>query len=230
MNRSRTSNSGPWAAGAAKIPLIVIVSAPSGAGKTTLCHRLIAESGGRSVFSVSCTTRAPRPGEVEGREYWFLEESEFLLRAQRGEFLEYARVHDHYYGTLKRTVADHLAAGRDVYLDIDVQGAKQIRAVAALPMDNGRILPIEAFVCPVFLLPPSMEVLERRLRDRALDSEEVVRRRMTNALDELKHWDQYDYIVVNDDLDRAVAEVQGILSVERRRVSRFLALHGAAGD
>jgi guanylate kinase len=204
----------------------VIVSAPSGAGKTTLCHRIIDKANGSAVFSVSCTTRRPRPGEENGREYWFLSEDDFLRRVEANEFLEHAKVHDHYYGTLKQTVGEHLSAGRDVFLDIDVQGAEQIRATSSLRMNEDQVLPLEAFLCQVFLLPPSMEILEARLRGRASDPEDEVRQRMRNAHAELTHWTKYDHVVINDDLELATAQVQEILRVERTRIARFIALSG----
>ena len=195
-------------------PLLLVVSAPSGAGKSTLCRRLLADFPDQIVFSVSCTTRPPRPGEVDGKDYRFLSEEEFERLIREGAFLEYARVHGNLYGTPADSVLAALREGRHVLLDIDVQGAEQIRAsVARRPPDD----PLRRGFLDIFILPPSIEELERRLRGRGTDSEEVIRRRLENAAGEMKMADRYRYRIVNDDLDEAYARLVGIIRKEAAR-------------
>jgi len=178
---------------------LVVISGPSGSGKTSLWKRLLAHPG--VTFSVSATTRQPRPGEAEGRDYVFLPEEEFTRRVQAGEFLEHARVHGHAYGTLRGPVLEALDKGLDVVLEIDVQGAASIRA-SGLPLVS------------VFVMPPSLAVLEERLRGRHSDAEEEIRRRLALARAEMDQAPQYDHVVVNDDLDRMVAEVETFLGLQ----------------
>ena len=187
-------------------PVLLVVSAPSGAGKTTLCDRLLAEF--RSIrYSVSCTTRAPRPGEVDGEDYHFLTEAEFRRRLAVGDFLEHAVVHGHLYGTLRQEVAAGLAAGRDVLMDIDVQGAAQIRAsLAGLPEDD----PIRRGYRDVFIAPPSLEELRRRLERRGTDAPETIERRLRQAGVEMDRAGEYGHRIVNDVLDRAYSEFRGL--------------------
>jgi len=188
-------------------PLLLVVSAPSGAGKSSLCNRLI-EKFPQMVYSVSCTTRAPRGNEQDGVHYHFLSEAEFCARIQRGEFLEHALVHGNYYGTLKQTVYDALARGLDIIMDIDVQGAKQIRlACAAMSNDDA----IKNSFVDIFIAPPSMEELHRRLCGRSTDSAEVIEKRMRNAHDEMKHQPHYKYTVINDVFERAANELAEII-------------------
>jgi len=182
--------------------LMLVVSSPSGAGKTTLCRRLLADNPGLAA-SISATTRAPRPGEVDGREYRFLDRTGFDAMVAAGAFLEWADVHEHRYGTPGRPVAEALAAGKDVLFDIDWQGAATIAATA----------PDEAV--RVFVLPPSMADLATRLHGRAQDDEGVIRRRLARAYGEIARWTEYDYVIVNDDLDRAAAELGAIYRAER---------------
>lgn len=181
---------------------ILIVSGPSGVGKSSVCRRLLDED--RMVLSVSATTRAPRGAEVEGRDYFFLTREEFERRAEAGEFLEWAEVHGTtLYGTPAAPVQDHLAAGRSVLLDIDVQGAELVRTQGAR---------LEIPVSSVFLLPPSLDELRRRLEGRHDTAPEVIERRLEHARAEIARADQYDLQVVNDELDRAVGEIEAFLA------------------
>ena len=187
--------------------LMLIVSSPSGAGKTSLCRRLLADTA-ELHLSTSVTTRAPRPGEQDGREYHFIDDAAFAAMADRGEFLEHALVHDHAYGSPKAPVEAALSGGRDVLFDIDWQGAR--RLADAAPDDAVR----------VFVLPPSIEELRRRLYARAQDQAAVIERRVARARDEIAHWGEYDYVFVNDDFDRSYAELAHIYRGERARRER----------
>jgi len=182
---------------------LIVIAAPSGAGKTTLVHALI-ERNPDFVFSVSYTTRPKRPNEEHGRDYFFVSEEEFRRLDRQGDFLESARVFDNYYGTSRSRVESELAQGRNVVLEIDWQGARQVRA--AMPECRS-----------IFILPPSVEALEQRLRSRRTDSEEVIRRRLRDSLSDLSHWDEFDYVVINDDLERAIDELEGIATGRYRR-------------
>lgn len=192
-----------------KRALCVVVSAPSGAGKTTLCERLLAEFTGMA-YSVSCTTRPARPGEMDGRSYVFMDEPEFKRRIEAGEFLEHAEVHGCWYGTSRRDVEDALAAGRDVLMDIDVQGAASIRslALAAPGSALGR-----AYV-DIFIMPPDIGTLEQRLRGRGKDSDDVIRKRLRNAVREMERQGEYRYSIMNDSLDKAYARLRAIIIAE----------------
>lgn len=195
-----------------------VLSSPSGAGKTTLARRLLereterAESIGLTppplVMSVSVTTRAPRPGEMHGRDYFFLSPGEYLDVVAAGGLIEYARVFDYDYGTPRNFVEENLAAGIDVLFDIDWQGTQQLRH--ALRDD----------LVSVFILPPSMNELERRLRARAQDSEDVMLRRMSKARAEISHWQEYDYVLVNESLDETLTRIEHILLAERMKRHR----------
>ncbi|HKL62449.1 MAG TPA: guanylate kinase [Woeseiaceae bacterium] len=182
---------------------LIVIAAPSGAGKTTLVRALI-ERNPDFVFSVSYTTRPKRPNEAHGRDYFFVSEEEFRRLQRAGEFLESARVFDHCYATSRTQVESELAKGRNVVLEIDWQGARQVRAV----MPECR---------SIFILPPSVEALEERLRSRRTDSEVVIRRRLRDSLSDLSHWDEFDYVVINDDLERATDELEGIATGRYRR-------------
>jgi guanylate kinase len=194
-------------------PLLLVISAPSGAGKSSLCNRLT-EHFPQMVYSVSCTKRAPRGGERDGIHYHFLVEAEFDRRVQRGDFLEHARVHGHRYGTLKQTTAEALARGSDVIMDIDVQGAQQIRR-ACVAM-NDRDLIKQSFV-DIFIAPPSMEELRRRLCSRATDRDDVIELRLRNAAEEMRHQASYQHVVVNDDFEKAVTELIDIVTREHHK-------------
>lgn len=187
--------------------LMLVLSSPSGAGKTTISRRLLDQDDG-IVMSVSATTRPPRPGEVDGTDYFFVDPLEFNLMVNRDELLEHAKVFDHYYGTPVEPVESALSTGRDVLFDIDWQGTQQL---AQRARDD---------LVSVFILPPSTADLEQRLKSRAQDSDDVVARRMAKAADEISHWAEYDYIVVNDDVDNCLAKVRAILVAERARRER----------
>ena len=195
-----------------KQSLLLVVSAPSGAGKSTLCNRLIEKFHGM-IYSISCTTRAPRGEEKNHEHYHFLSKEEFSARVSQGEFLEHAEVHGNFYGTLKQTVEDALAGGRDIIMDIDVQGAAQIReACGRLPTED----PVQQGFVDIFIAPPSMEELRQRLCDRSTDTEEVIENRMRNAEEEMKHRDLYRHRVINDDLEEALEKLVRIVEKEHR--------------
>jgi guanylate kinase len=189
--------------------LMFVLSSPSGAGKTTM-SRLLMKRMPDMQMSVSVTTRPKRPGEVEGRDYRFVDKSHFEAMARNGELLEWATVFDNLYGTPRRPVEEALSAGHDVLFDIDWQGTQQLRERA------------RADVVSVFLLPPSADALGTRLHSRAQDSDEVIQGRMSRASHEMSHWPEYDYVVVNSDLDEAYVKIETILQVERLRRERQL--------
>ncbi len=184
-----------------------VLSSPSGAGKTTLADRLL-KGDSRLRLSISATTRKPRPGEVDGKDYYFVSEPDFLRMRDNSEFLEWANVFGNYYATPRAKVFDQLKTGVDVLFDIDWQGAQQLDAVAG------------GDVVKVFILPPSREELERRLRARNQDPEEVVRGRMAKADAEMSHWAEYDYVIINYGLDESEAMLRSILLAERLRRRR----------
>ena len=198
----------------AKVPrierrgLLLVLSSPSGAGKTTLSRRLI-EADGEIAMSVSVTTRAPRPGEIDGRDYRFIDEAAFNRMRDAGELLEWARVFDNFYGTPRAPVVETIAKGRDILFDIDWQGAQQLSEK------------MKHDVVRVFILPPSATVLSERLRARAQDAEAVVKRRMAEASDEISHWPEYDYVIVNVDVDTSLAGLAAILAAERLKRERL---------
>ncbi len=187
--------------------LMLVLSSPSGAGKTTLSRRLL-ELDDKVTLSISVTTRKKRPSEMEGRDYHFIDRRRFDELVEKSELLEWAEVFDNYYGTPKKPVMDALGAGRDVLFDIDWQGTQQLSETARADMAS------------VFVLPPSISELERRLHTRAQDDYETIHRRMSKAADELSHWSEYDYVVINDDLERAFSEVKIILAAERLKRER----------
>ena len=191
--------------------LMLVLSSPSGAGKTSIARRLLDEEA-NIVMSVSATTRPSRKGEIEGVDYFFTDNIEFNMMVNRGEMLEHAKVFDHYYGTPEGPVSEALDDGCDMLFDIDWQGAQQLAQSARNDLVS------------VFVLPPSTGELERRLRSRALDPVEVVEKRMAKAADEMSHWAEYDYIIVNDDIDHSVASVRAILRAERLRRERCTGL------
>lgn len=191
--------------------MMLVLSSPSGAGKTTLSRRLL-ESDLGIVLSVSATTRPKRPTERDGIDYHFLSADEFRRAAAAGEFLEHATVFDYQYGTPRTPVMDALSAGRDVLFDIDWQGTQQLKERA------------REDIVGIFVLPPSQEELERRLRARAQDSDDVVAKRMSKAADEISHWAEYDYVIVNEDIDAAHRNVVAILNAERLKRVRQVGL------
>jgi len=188
--------------------LLIILSSPSGAGKSTLARRLM-DWDPSLAFSVSATTRAPRPGEVDGQHYHFKSRAEFEALVEAGEMLEHAEVFGNYYGSPKGPVEAAMAAGRDTLFDIDWQGGQQVRN-SSLGKD----------VVSVFVLPPSIAELEKRLRGRAQDSDSVIAGRMAKSRDEISHWAEYDYVLVNDDIDTAADALITILRAERLRRDR----------
>ncbi|HEV7928812.1 MAG TPA: guanylate kinase [Nitrosospira sp.] len=190
---------------------LYIISAPSGAGKTSLVRALL-QSGVDLSLSVSYTTRPARPEEVDGRDYHFVSREAFEQRLKQGEFLESALVYGNFYGTSKTWINEALSAGRDILLEIDSQGARQVR----------RIFPASV---AIFVLPPSLEVLEARLRNRAQDSPEVISQRLASARDEISHVGEYDYVILNDKLDQALHDLKCIVQAERLRVAEQLSRH-----
>ncbi len=193
--------------GIARRGLMLVLSSPSGAGKTSIARRLL-EVDADIEMSVSVTTRTKRPGEVSGRDYHFIDRTEFDLMVNRQELLEHAKVFDHYYGTPRKPVEAVLSSGRDVLFDIDWQGTQQL---AQRARDD---------LVSIFILPPSTAELERRLKSRAQDTPAVVAKRMAKAADEMSHWREYDYIILNRDLDQSVENVRAILTAERLRLNR----------
>ncbi len=193
--------------------ILFIVSSPSGAGKSTISRKLLAVEPGLEM-SVSATTREPRPGEVDGKDYHFVSVDRFRAMVAANEFLEWAHVFGHRYGTPRDPVNKALAEGRDVLFDIDWQGAQQLYQQAG------------GDVIRVFIFPPSMEELERRLRARRTDSDEVISGRMARAAGEISHWDGYDYVLVNDDAEECYSKVRTILGAERLKRSRQTGLIG----
>lgn len=196
--------------GVARRGLMLVLSSPSGAGKTTIARRLREEE--NIEMSISHTTRQRRNGEKDGKDYHFVDRETFTQMRDQGEFLEWAVVFDNYYGTTRKPVEDALAAGRDVLFDVDWQGAASLRDQA------------KNDVVTVFILPPSAADLEQRLNERAQDSPETVRRRMLGASNEIQHWDEYDYVVINHDIDCSVEAVRAILAAERLRRTRLTGL------
>jgi guanylate kinase len=194
-------------AGVARRGLMLVLSSPSGAGKTTLSRKLLDEDKG-VMLSVSVTTRKIRPGEKDGRDYYFIDRKRFDALIEKSELLEWAEVFDNYYGTPAKPVMDALAAGRDVLFDIDWQGTQQLSDKARNDLVT------------VFVLPPSIPELERRLHTRAQDDYETIHRRMAKAADEMSHWAEYDYVVINRNVAQAFDDVKAILSAERLKRER----------
>ena len=187
--------------------LMLALSSPSGAGKSTISRALL-ETEDNLVMSVSATTRPMRPGEIEGKDYYFMDHEKFRNMVEKREFLEYATVFDNSYGTPRGQVDEALHRGNDVLFDVDWQGTQQIAQNAGEDLVS------------IFILPPSIEELEKRLYSRAQDSEEVVKSRMSKASSEMSHWDAYDYVIINDEIDKSISSVRDILQVERRRRRR----------
>ena len=204
--------------GIARRGVMLVLSSPSGAGKTTLARRLLDDEQPGVAISVSHTTRSPRNGEKDGRDYHFVDRDTFTRMRDHGAFLEWAVVFDNYYGTTRQPVEQALAGGRDVLFDVDWQGAAALRATAR---DD---------VVTVFILPPTAAALEQRLNERAQDSAEIVRRRMLGASNEIQHWQDYDYVVVNYDIEQSLAAVRAILAAERQRRLRLTGLKDFVQD
>lgn len=193
--------------------LMLVLSSPSGAGKTTLSRRLL-EVDPSVALSISVTTRAKRSGEIDGRDYHFIDKPRFNQMVKNGDLLEWAEVFGNLYGTPRNPVETALAAGNDILFDIDWQGTQQLREK------------VRGDMASIFVLPPSITELERRLRQRAQDDEPVIKTRMAKAADELSHWAEYDYVVINDEIERAFADVRTILAAERLKRERHPALSG----
>jgi guanylate kinase len=191
--------------------ILFVVSAPSGTGKSTLCDNL--RQTPDFIYSVSCTTRPPRQGEIDGEDYYFLPEADFLQKAQAGEMLEYAQVHNHYYGTLKRTVVEALNKGTDILLDIDVQGAESIRRNADDKLRRALV--------DVFIMPPTLEELERRLRKRGTETEEEILRRLATGRDEMTKWPNYKYTILSGSTEEDLTKFRAIMRAERYLSSRL---------
>ena len=202
---------------------LFVISAPSGGGKTTVCERLLSADPGVDR-AVTCTTRAPRSGERDGSDYHFLTGEEFEARVAAGLFLEHAQVHGHRYGTLRSEVLDRMRAGRDVLLNIDVQGAAQVRAKARSDPELRRAL------VTIFLTPPSMGILEKRLRGRRTEAEEAVRARLAIARQEVAEWARFDYLLLSGTVDEDLRRMQAILEAERMRSGRVTGWNGLGGD
>ena len=179
---------------------LFVFAAPSGAGKTTLVHAIVTKHP-ELRFSISYTTRKPRRNEADGVDYLFVTRREFMRLRNEGEMLEYAEVFDNYYATSRSQVEKHLADNRNVILEIDWQGARQVRE--SMPE-----------CITIFILPPSVEELERRLRDRRTDAPEVIERRLRDALSDMSHWDEFDHVIINDDLNQAIADLEAVLAGE----------------
>ena len=207
MSKNQTTGTVTGTAAISRRGLMLILSSPSGAGKSTLSRALLKNDSGIAM-SVSATTRPMRPGEVEGEDYIFMDQEKFDAMAEDGEFLEHATVFENSYGTPKGPVEAALNEGRDVLFDVDWQGTQQLARNAGKDLVS------------VFILPPSVEELERRLHTRAQDSDEVVRKRMAKATSEMSHWAEYDYIIVNEDVEISVARIEAILAAERLRRER----------
>jgi len=191
--------------------ILLLVSGPSGSGKTTLCERIASE--GEAYYAISCTTRAPRPGEVNGEDYFFLSVDEFKSRIEQGDFLEHAEVHGNFYGTLKSEVLGYLRKGTDVVMDIDVQGAENVRSC-----DDAEI---QTALVDLFVMPPSEEELRARLTGRGTDSDQIIATRMRNSLEEMTHWNKYSSLLVSADKESDYARFKSLLVAERMRISRL---------
>jgi guanylate kinase len=194
-------------------PLLIVISAPSGGGKTTLCQQLLAAHP-EMTRAITCTTRLPRPGEIDGRDYYFLNEEDFSRRVEAGAFLEHACVHDHSYGTPKTEVLNLLRGGKDVLLNIDVQGAATMCARAAADADLRHAL------ITVFLTPPSLALLESRLRRRGTDSPAQLEKRLSGACHEIAQWRQFEYLIISTTIAEDLRRMEAVIEAERMRSFR----------
>ena len=206
----------------ASSPLMLLISAPSGAGKTTVCEQLLQTTPGLAR-AITCTTRSPRAGEVDGKDYYFLDDATFQSRQASGDFLESAQVYGKRYGTLRSEVLTRLGQGQDVLLNIDVQGAKTIRAKARTDAELAKVL------VTVFLAPVSLEVLAERLAKRGKDAPEVIQTRLQAARQELACWRDYDYLVLSTSIEEDLRRMRTIYEAEKRRVSRYITAPFSAG-
>lgn len=193
--------------------ILLVVSGPSGSGKTTLCRRLADEE--EAHYSISCTTRAPRDGEVNGKDYHFLDRDDFTKRIQTGNFLEHAEVHGNHYGTLKSEVLNYISKGVDVVMDIDVQGATLVRACEDPE--------IQTALTDLFVMPPSEGELRARLTGRGTDTDDIIALRMKNALDEIEHWPSYSYRLLSATREEDYTRFKSLIISERLRISRLIA-------
>ncbi len=193
--------------------ILLVVSGPSGSGKTTLCRRLADEE--EAHYSISCTTRAPRDGEVNGKDYHFLDRDDFTKRIQNGNFLEHAEVHGNHYGTLKSEVLNYISKGVDVVMDIDVQGATLVRACEDPE--------IQTALTDLFVMPPSNGELRARLTGRGTDTDDIIALRMKNALDEIEHWPSYSYRLLSATREEDYTRFKSLIISERLRISRLIA-------
>jgi guanylate kinase len=196
-------------------PLLIVICAPSGGGKTTLCNQLLAARA-NITRAITCTTRPPRPGEREGVDYYFMDAASFLKRVQAGNFLEHATVYGNSYGTLKSEVLSKLRQGKDVVLSVDVQGAATIRAAAESDPELKRAL------ITVFLAPPSMDILERRLKKRGQDSPQEIQRRLTVARNEISQWKHFDYVMISTTVAEDRRLMEAIIEAEKMRQCRVV--------
>ncbi len=194
-----------------RIGMLLLVSGPSGSGKTTLCRRSADE--GLSSYAISCTTRSPRSGERHGEDYFFLSVEQFKQKVDNGEFIEHAEVHGNFYGTLKSEVLNVVKQGIDVVIDIDVQGASLIRECQD-PI-------IQQALVELFVMPPSEAKLLKRLSGRGTDSDEIIKHRMINSLEEMQHWDKYTYCIISEDKETDYSNFKSLILTERLSVSRF---------
>jgi guanylate kinase len=197
-----------------RLGIALIVSGPSGAGKSTVCN-LLRKRHPELEFSVSCTTREPRKGEIDGKDYHFIDKEEFQRRVKNNEFLEHADVHGNLYGTLKNEIINRVEAGKDVLLDIDVQGAIQVKASSKKYALLGK-----CSEC-VFLGPPSFEELERRLRSRGTEKEASICKRLDDAKSELGHWKDYDYLIINEDAEQAAKDMENLIEMLHKSTKRL---------
>ena len=194
--------------------LMLVLSSPSGAGKTTIAREILNRDP-NLVMSISATTRSIRPGEIEGKDYYFIDKKDFEARINSDNFIEYARVFDNYYGTPKDPVEKEMSAGHDIHFDIDWQGTQQLVSKQNIMQD----------VVTIFILPPNVSELGRRLENRAQDSLAVVKHRMSKVSDELSHYPEYQYVIVNSEIRDSVDQVEQILSAERCKIERQIGLH-----